>query len=186
MEKTIKLLEGEVQIQDLTFGKYISGEKIQERIESLGKKIAADHSKTSPVFVAVLNGAFIFCADLVRAANINCEVAFLKVQSYEGTSSTGELKQDFTFSKNIKDRHIIIVEDIVDKGHTMMHLLDHLKSQHPKSINIASFLYKPTACLYDIKIDYLGFEIPADFVVGYGLDYNGFGRNLRDLYRLNS
>ena len=186
MEKTLNMLEGKVQIGDLKFEKYIDAQKIQERIEVLGKKIAVDHADNSPVFVAVLNGAFVFCADLVRATTIDCEVAFLKVQSYEGTSSTGELKQDFTFSKDIKDRHIIIVEDIVDKGHTMMHLLDHLRLKEPKSISIASFLYKPTACLYDIKIDYLGFEIPADFVVGYGLDYNGYGRNLKDLYKLSS
>lgn len=186
MEKMVNMLEEEVQIGDLNFEKYISREKIKDRIEALGKKIAADHADNSPVFVAVLNGAFVFCADLIRATAIDCEVAFLKVQSYEGTSTTGVLKQDFTFSKNIKGRNIIIVEDIVDKGHTMMHLLDHLKSKAPQSISIASFLYKPTACLHEINIDYLGFEIPADFVVGYGLDYDGYGRNLRDLYRLRS
>ena len=180
----LNILEGEVQIEDLKFKRYISEEKIQERIKVLGEKIAEDNEDAKPIFVAVLNGGFVFCADLVRASKIECEVAFLKVRSYEGTTSTEEIKQDFTFSQNIENRNIIIVEDIVDKGHTMIHLLDYLKNRQPKSIKIASFLFKPEACLHDIQIDYTGFEIPPNFVVGYGLDYNGLGRNLKDLYTL--
>jgi len=184
MKKAVDLKDSKMQIQDLKFKKYISEEKIQERIKVLGKEVALENEEAKPIFIAVLNGGFVFCADLVRASSIECEIAFLKVHSYEGTNSTEEVKQDFTFSQNIKDRNIIIVEDIVDKGHTMIHLLEYLKPLQPKSIKIASFLFKPEACLYDIQIDYIAFEIPPDFVVGYGLDYNGLGRNLRDLYKL--
>lgn len=178
--------KGNIIIEDLEFRKYLSEEKIKHRIIRLAQKIDADFIGKKPLFITVLNGSFIFCSDLVRALNMDVEIEFLKVKSYEGLESSGEIKESINTLPNIEGRDLIIVEDIVDKGNTINHLHQALSKLNPASITVVSLLYKPAAYLFDINIDYVGFEIPNDFVVGYGLDYNGYGRSYRDLYVLDN
>ncbi|MEM9847342.1 MAG: hypoxanthine phosphoribosyltransferase [Bacteroidota bacterium] len=174
-----------IQIHDLHFMPYLSAAEIQARIEVLGQQIHRDHQDHRPVFVGILNGAFIFLADLVRAANIACEIAFMRVSSYEGTASTGVVKTIDGLSMEVKNRHVIIVEDIVDTGRTMQQLLTDFAVLEVASVSVATLLLKPDALLFpDLPLDYVGFEIPNKFVVGYGLDYNELGRNWNQIYQL--
>jgi hypoxanthine phosphoribosyltransferase len=174
-----------VRLGDLQFTPYISAAKIQARVKELGQQIAKDYQHTCPLIICILNGSFIFCSDLVRAISVDSEVQFLKVSSYRGTSSTGDMKMSFDTLPALEGREVIIVEDIVDKGHTI-HFLHQLFSEKPiGSLRLASLLLKPKAYEYEIPIDYIGFEIPNDFVVGYGLDYDQKGRNLPDIYTLH-
>jgi len=174
-----------VQLGDLRFTKFISATQIREKVIELGEQIHSDYRGTCPLIICILNGSFIFCSDLVRAIDMDCEVQFLKVSSYEGTSSTGKFKTAFDTLPNLEGRDLILIEDIIDQGHTI-HFLKTLFSEKPlASLKIASLLLKPDAYKYDIPIDYLGFKIPNNFVVGYGLDYNQMGRNLPDLYTLH-
>jgi len=177
-------MEQTVTIHDLTFEPYLSSSDIGERIEQLGKNIAADFQSKTPLFIAVLNGAFMFAADLIRACNIECEITFIRLSSYTGTRSTGEVKSIVGLKEEIKGRDIIVVEDIVDTGKTLSELIPQLTEKKPASISIATLLDKPAARTHDVKVDYRGFEVPDRFVLGYGLDYNGLGRNLKDLYQL--
>jgi len=173
-----------IKIHDLWFKPFLSKEELAARITELGQQIYQDHAKNRPIFICVLNGSFMFTADLVRAANIECEIAFMKVSSYEGTSSTGVVKTIYNIDISLENRHIIIVEDIVDTGRTMKKLLTDLGALKPASISIATLLLKPDALQYsDLEIDCVGFEIENRFVVGYGLDYNGLGRNWNSIYQ---
>ena len=168
----------QIQVHDLTFQPFLSKEAIAKRVQELGKHIAIHFLDKNPVFIAVLNGSFIFAADLMRACSIPCEVQFVRLSSYEGTSSTGTIKTVLGLNQDLEGRHLIIVEDIVDTGITMHHFLKTVKALKPASVSIATLLLKPDTFQYDYPLAYVGFEIPNKFVVGYGLDYNEYGRNL--------
>lgn len=173
-----------VTVHDKTFKPYISREQINARIETLGAEISKDYVGKRPLFIAILNGSFIFAADLFRVLDIEAEISFIKLASYKGTSTTGHVVTAIGMEEQLSGRHIIILEDIVDTGKTLYSFLPEIFQRNPASLRIASFLSKPEARLHEIQVDYIGFEIPNNFVVGYGLDYDGQGRNLPELYTL--
>jgi len=174
----------QIQVHDKFFKPFIERERIQERIGELGRQIDADYEGKRPLFLAVLNGSFIFAADLFRALTIEAEISFIKLASYKGTSSTGNVVTAIGLEENLHDRHVILLEDIIDTGKTLSSFIPEINSRQPASLKIASFLTKPEALQYDLKADYFGFEVPDKFVLGYGLDYDGLGRNLPELYEL--
>lgn len=171
-----------IQLKDKKFRTNIPSEEILKQVNRVAKEISQDYKSKSPLFIVVLNGAFMFASDMMKALDIDCEVSFVKLSSYQGTKSTEKVKEIIGLNQSIDGREIIIVEDIVDTGITMENLLEDLGKMKPKSIRIASLLYKPNSFQKDFKIDYVGFEIPDDFIVGYGLDYDQLGRNLSDIY----
>lgn len=173
-----------IQIKDKEFISYISEEMLLQRVREMGGKISRDFEGQSPVLLGVLNGSFMFLADLAKSISIPVEICFLKVSSYQGTNSTGKVKDMSSLDIDLKDRPAIIVEDIVDTGLSMNYLLGKIKKLGPKSVSIATLLTKPDALQHPVKVDYVGFEIPNKFVVGYGLDYDGYGRNLPAIYQL--
>ncbi len=173
-----------VTVRDKTFELSISSETIQKKIEELAGKISVDLKGKCPLFICVLNGSFIFTADLFKRISIEAEITFIRVSSYQGMQSSGVVKSIVGISDSLAGRTIVIVEDIVDTGDTAIYLIDEIKKQNPEKIYFASLLLKPKALRHDIKIDYTGFEVPNDFLVGYGLDYDGLGRNLQDIYKL--
>lgn len=175
---------GVVKIKDKTFKTSIPEAEILEKVKVVADRLNQDYEGKTPVFLAVLNGSFIFAADLMRMITIPSEISFVKYASYEGTSSTGSMKTLMGLNGDIKGRHIVIVEDIVDSGFTMQHMIEDLKKQEPASIEICSLLVKPGNLKVDLKINYAVMEIPNDFIVGYGLDYDQEGRNLRDIYTI--
>jgi hypoxanthine phosphoribosyltransferase len=174
----------QVQIHDKQFTLFIPSDYILNEVESLAKKLEADYNGKNPVFVVVLNGAFMFASDLLKFYNDNCDISFTKLSSYKGLSSSGTVNQQMEFMIDFNNRHVIIVEDIVDTGLTIESLTENLKIQNPASIEICSLLFKPEAFKGSIPPKYQGFVIANKFVVGYGLDYNERGRNLKDLYQL--
>ena len=171
-----------VQVKDKKFALYIPEEKILARVKEVAAKMDEDLRKKNPLFLVVLNGSFVFAADLLRNINFPCEITFVRVSSYEGDQSTGEVKQQLGIDFDIEGRDIIIVEDIVETGHSMTYLLDYLKAKNPASITICTLFFKPEKFLYEYKIDYTALSIGNEFIVGYGLDYNQLGRNLKDIY----
>ncbi|HMQ46973.1 MAG TPA: hypoxanthine phosphoribosyltransferase [Saprospiraceae bacterium] len=173
-----------VKIHDLEFEPFLSKALIADRVQELGIQISTDYEGKMPLFLGILNGAFVFAADLIRACSIPCEVAFMRLASYDGLQSSGAVRTLVGLDSNIKDRHVIVVEDIVDSGRTLSHLMPQLQALQPASLALATLLFKPDALESAVDIDYLAFEIPNRFVVGYGLDYNGLGRNLPDIYQL--
>lgn len=173
-----------VKIKDKTFETSISEEEIKQRVLAVAEQINKDMADKNPLLLAVLNGSFIFAADLMRGLTIPCEISFVKMASYEGTSSTGQMKQLIGINSDIKDRHIIIVEDIVESGFTMQTMLEQLKGLQPASIHICTLLLKPERLKVPLDIEYVAFRIPNDFILGYGLDYDQQGRQLRDIYTL--
>ena len=173
-----------VIVRDKNFGISLDSEKIQGRVSELAIQISTELKGEKPLFLCVLNGSVIFAADLFKQVTIEAEVAFIRVSSYEGTSSSGMVKSVMGISDDLKGRTIIIVEDIVDTGDTAIYLVDEIKKHNPRKILFASLLLKPLALRQKVQIDYLGFEVPNDFLVGYGLDYDGLGRNLPDIYKL--
>lgn len=177
MSKTVK-------IHDLVFEPYIKNIDIQKRVKEIADALAKDFSDKKPIFLAILNGSFVFAADLARACNFDHEVSFIKLTSYEGTTSTGKVTTQIGLQEDLTARDVIIVEDIIDTGTTIYTFLPTLKEYNPKSISVVSLLSKPSALKYPLTMDHIGFEIPNKFVVGYGLDYNGLGRNLKDIYQL--
>jgi hypoxanthine phosphoribosyltransferase len=174
-----------ISLHDKQFAPYISAEKISERVLVLAQQLN-ERFKTGepPVFLAVLNGSFMFAADLIKHINVNCEISFVKLASYQGTQSTGSIKTLIGLDVNIKDRTVVIIEDIVDTGKTLSEFLPVLQGYAPKEIIITTLLYKPKALKYPVNVSYFGFEVPNDFLVGYGLDYDGLGRNLGEIYKL--
>ncbi|PLX23629.1 MAG: hypoxanthine phosphoribosyltransferase [Marinilabiliales bacterium] len=177
----------QVKLHDKEFKVSISGNEIQEAIVKMAKKINADYKdKETPLFISILNGSFMFTADLFKHIDFVCEVTFLKLTSYRGTASTGAVRQLIGVNESIEGRDVIVLEDIVDTGITLEQILGQLKSFEPSSVRVASLLFKPEAYQKDLTIDYIGMEIPNDFIVGYGLDYDGLGRNLPDIYSLIS
>jgi len=159
----------------------LSESEIKKRVKELADTISKDYKDKSPIFIGILNGCYVFMADLLRELSISTEVDFVKIRSYEDDSSTGTIKFRKDISADIDDRHIIIVEDIIDSGFTISFLVNRLKEAGPKSVSVATILYKKTVAKLDFEIDYVGFEIPPEFVVGYGLDYNERYRHLKEV-----
>ena len=174
----------QVTYNGLTFEPYIKREKIQARIEELGKQITADCKGKQPLFLVVLNGAFPFASELFLNVDTDAEICFIRLQSYEGTSSTGSVKKLMGLTHSIKDRTVIVVEDIVDTGTTIDGLLNNLRKEEPRDIKVATLLFKPESLRCDVKPDYVGFAIPPKFIIGFGLDLDGQARNLKDIYVL--
>ncbi len=168
-------------IKDKTFVPFITAETIQSRVLELAAQISLDYSGKQPLVVGVLNGAVLFAADLFRNLTIPCEITFIRVASYQATESSGKLKQILGLSESITDRHLIVVEDIVDTGLTICEVCDQLRAGNPASIAIATLLFKPAALKKEVALDYVGFEIENRFVLGYGLDYDGLGRNTKEI-----
>ncbi|WP_207429303.1 hypoxanthine phosphoribosyltransferase [Pedobacter sp. SYSU D00535] len=177
-----------IQIEDKEFDLMLEYDQIKKRTRLLGIQLNVDYEDKVPVFIGVLNGSFLFMADLIKEIDISCELAFVKVSSYHGNdTSSGIVRELIGLDIDLKNRDVIIVEDIVDTGLTLIHILDTLKKLEPASINVCSLLLKPGSLQEDIEeITYVGFEIPNEFVVGYGLDYKGLGRNLKDIYRAST
>jgi len=173
-----------VEVKDKTFVPYLSEEELFNRISALGKQISLDYKGKQPVLLGVLNGAFMFLSDLAKNIDIAVEIQFVKVSSYEATASTGTVKDLIGLNIDLEGREVIIVEDIVDTGLSMKHILKTVHERKPSSVKIATLLLKPEALQEPISLDYVGFEIPNKFVVGYGLDYDGLGRNLKEIYQL--
>jgi hypoxanthine phosphoribosyltransferase len=173
-----------VKIHDKHFAPFISAEDIARSVVKMGQQITEDYRGKRPLFLSVLNGAFIFAADLVRAVDTDCDITFVKLTSYKGTSTTGNVQTVLGLDTDLRGRHIVIVEDIVDTGNTLHNFMKELTKNKPASIAIAACFFKPDALQHPLSIDYLGFEIPNKFIVGYGLDYDGLGRNLRDVLQL--
>lgn len=173
-----------VEIGDRQFERFIAKDTIKARIHELGKELATDYHDRFPLFIIVLNGAFMFAADLLRACAFECELQFVKLSSYQGTESTGVVKQIIGMQTSIKDRHVIIVEDIVDTGRTIQTMITSLEKDGPASVSVATLLIKPDCLLQPMDSPYVGFEIPDKFVIGYGLDLDGKARNLEDIYQL--
>lgn len=173
-----------IQLHDLLFTALFSEKKVQERVQELGFVITQEYHDKQPLFISILSGAFVFAADLMRAFDGNCEVGFVKLASYSGTQSSGSVQTVMGLENDLRDRHIIVVEDIVDSGRTLHFFLEHLRAQNPASICTVAFLRKPEAVEFPVQVDHVGFEIENRFVVGYGLDYDGLGRNLPGIYQL--
>lgn len=174
----------QVRVHDKIFQPFISKEAIQEQVLAIGKKIDEDYEGLNPLFLAVLNGSFIFAADLFRTITIEAEISFIKLASYKGTTSSGNIITAIGLEENLRNKHVIVLEDIIDTGKTLRSFLPDIEQRGVASLKVASFLTKPEALLFDIQADYKCFEIPNKFVVGYGLDYDGLGRNLPELYQL--
>ncbi len=177
MEKTVKL-------HDLHFVPFLSETQILEKVDEMAAQITQEYVDKRPLFLGVLNGAYIFAADLVRACEFECESSFIKLSSYRGTKSTDNLATLIGLAEPVEGRHVIIVEDIIDSGQTLNKFIPELMALGPASVEVAALLVKPEAMEYEVDIHFKGFEIPPAFVVGYGLDYDGLGRNLRDIYQL--
>ncbi|MBS1761413.1 MAG: hypoxanthine phosphoribosyltransferase [Bacteroidetes bacterium] len=173
-----------IQVHDKKFAPYISVEQIDEQISRLAREIDNDYKDKRPLFIGILNGSFIFAADLFKKLQIEAEISFIKLASYKGTRSTGNVITSIGLDESLKGRHVIILEDIVDTGKTLKEFLPQLYDQQPASLKVTSLLHKPDALQHPIKIDYLGFNVPNKFLLGYGLDYDGLGRNLKEIYRL--
>lgn len=171
-----------MQIKNLKFRKHIPESKIQKQIELLADEINKDYEKKTPVFLPVLNGSFMFASDLIKRLTIDCRISFTKVSSYSGTTSSGQLKSLIGHDESVFNQDIIIIEDIVDTGLTLQRILDELKDLGAKSVETVTLLRKKGARDKNIPVKYIGFDLEEEFVVGYGLDYDGLGRNLKDLY----
>lgn len=174
-----------VKLGEYTFSEYLDASTIQKKVVELGKQINKDYdSKEPPIVMALLNGAFIFAADLCRQFSFECQLQLLRVSSYKAMESTGQVIVDHSAEPNMEGRHVLIIEDIVDTGNTLAAYLPTLTDKGAKSVKVCSLLLKPNAIQHNLDIDYVGFEIPNEFVIGYGLDYNGRGRNLASIYSI--
>lgn len=171
-----------VTVKDKTFAISIPEAEILRRVDALAAEMSRKLEGKHPLFLSVLNGSFVFAADLVRRMTIPCEISFVRMSSYSGTSSTGQVKELIGLKEDLENRTVVVVEDIIDSGLTMKEMLALLRKKHPAEVYVASLLVKPDNLKVDIDIDYRCFDIPNDFIVGYGLDYDGEGRNLRDIY----
>jgi hypoxanthine phosphoribosyltransferase len=174
----------EIQVLDKKFVPYIDKATLAARVAELGKQINTDYQGEKPLFIAILNGSFMFASDLFKELTIDAEICFIKLASYKGTKSTGNVITSIGLDEPLTGRHVIVIEDIVDTGKTLSVFLPQLLVQDPKTLKIASLLHKPEALQHPITIDYLGFSVPNKFLLGYGLDYDGLGRNLKEIYQL--
>jgi hypoxanthine phosphoribosyltransferase len=173
-----------IQIHDKNFEPYLGAESIIQKVSLIASRINEDYAGKKPLFIAILNGAFMFASDLFKQVTIDAEICFIKLASYKGTKSSGQVITAIGLDIDLFNRHLIIIEDIVDTGKTLSVFLPQLNNQQPASLKIAALLHKPEASKYPLHIDYLGFTIPNKFVVGYGLDYDGLGRNIGEIYKL--
>ncbi len=175
--KKIKILDKEFEI-------FINKKEIENALNKIANQVNEDYKDKEVIFLGILNGSFMFASDLFKKLKVKAKITFLKLASYDGASSTGKVKRLIGINEVIEDKNLIILEDIVDTGITIDHIIRQLKGYEPKEIKIASFLYKPDSDKKKIPIDYIGIEIPNDFIVGYGLDYDGYGRNLEEIYKI--
>jgi hypoxanthine phosphoribosyltransferase len=173
-----------VRLHDIDFELFIPEAQVNEAVERLAGELRAKYADKRPLFIGVLNGAFFFATELLKRLNITCEITFVKVASYHGTSSTGTVSDLIGLNERIEGRHVVVLEDIVDTGNTVRHILDSLADHHPASVSIAALLFKPEAYTQDIPIEHVALRIPNAFVVGSGLDHDGLGRNLPGIYRI--
>ena len=176
------MMDKRIKLHDKSFRVLIPAEEIDKAVARVAERLDERYNGKTPIFLGVLNGSFLFLSDLIRKVSFDNELAFVKISSYEGTDSTGCVKQQLGVDIDIEGRDIIIVEDIVETGHSMAYLLDYLKPMNPASISICTLFFKPEKFLYEYKIDYTALSIGNEFIVGYGLDYNQLGRNLKDIY----
>ena len=173
-----------VKVLDKTFEVSIPEAEIKERVKAVAQQLSHDMEGKNPLLLAVLNGSFIFAADLMREMTIPCEISFVKLASYQGTTSTGKIHEVLGINEDLTGRHVVIVEDIVDTGLTMKRMVESLGTRKPASVHICALLVKPDKLQVDLDIEYTAMKIPNDFIVGYGLDYNQHGRELKDIYTL--
>ena len=173
-----------IKVHDKEFEIFIHGDRLQKVISEMAEQINNDLAGKEVIFMGILNGAFMFASDLVRQIRLDCQITFLKLASYTGTSSTGNVKRLIGINEDIHNKTVVILEDIVDTGVTLEDIIKQLTGYEPREIRVATMLLKPEAYLKNITIDYVGIEIPREFVVGYGLDYEGYARNLTDIYKV--
>ena len=173
-----------IRVHDKSFAIYLSEKTIQQRVKEMAEAISKDYAGRRPLFIAILNGSFMFAADLFKHLTIEAELCFIKLASYKGMKSSGNVVTSIGLEDDLFGKEVIIVEDIVDTGKTLHKFLPKLMHQQPKSLKIATLLHKSEATEYPLTLDYIGFDIPNKFVVGYGLDYDGLGRNLKEIYQL--
>lgn len=177
-------MEDRVQLHDKVFEKYIDQEQIKQSVERLGKEMTGDLAEKNPLFLVVLNGAFVFAADLLRYFKYDCDISFIKLSSYVGTKSSHTVREVIGLDRNVKGRTVVLIEDIIDTGITMEHIMAQMKQMEAHEVKLATLLFKPDAFEKDFPIDYIGMKIPNGFIVGCGLDYDGKGRNLPDIYKI--
>ncbi len=173
-----------MRVHDKTFEPYLSEGEIAEKIRVVAGRINKDYKDKRPLFIAILNGSFMFASDLFKEISIEAEICFIKLASYKGTKSSGHVITAIGLDIDLIGRHVVILEDIVDTGKTLSEFLPQLEHQQPASLKIAALLHKPDATVYPITVDYLGFSVPDEFLLGYGLDYDGLGRNIPSIYKL--
>ncbi|MFD2786700.1 hypoxanthine phosphoribosyltransferase [Hymenobacter rubripertinctus] len=172
-----------ISLHNKQFEPYLSAQELTTAIRDVAARLNQEYAGQQLLFVVVLNGSFMFAADLLKEISLPCEVCFIRVASYQGTSSTGEVKQVLGLTEDLRGRHVVILEDIVDTGHTMRMLLDTLGAQAPASLEVATLFLKPECLQHELALRYVGLSIPNDFIVGYGLDFDGLGRNYPDVYK---
>ncbi len=173
-----------VKVHDKLFELSINENAIQKEVTRIAKEMNSELADKDPIFMGILNGAFMFASDLYKQLTFPCQITFLKLASYSGTSSTGTVKQLIGINRDLKDRVVVVLEDIVDTGITLETIIRQLSGYEPAEIKVATFLHKPDATIKEVKLDYVGMEIPNDFIIGYGLDYDGYGRNFKEIYQL--
>ena len=173
-----------IKVRDKQFELFISEDSIQREVRRIAEEMNRDLADKDPIFLGILNGAFMFASDLYKQLTFPCQITFLKLASYSGTQSTGSVKQLIGINLDLKDRFVVVLEDIVDTGVTLETIIRQLSGYEPSDIRVATFLHKPEATVREVKLDYVGMEIPNDFILGYGLDYDGYGRNFREIYQL--
>jgi hypoxanthine phosphoribosyltransferase len=178
------MTQNTIQVKDKQFRISIYSEEIQKNIVEMAEKMNHDLAGKDVIFLGILNGCFMFAGDLFKHISINCKISFLKLASYQGTSSSGAVKQLIGINENIEGKTVVILEDIVDTGNTLDNIIKQLRGFEPAEIKVATLLYKPDVYNKDFTIDYYGFKIPNDFIIGYGLDYDGYGRNKKDIYTI--
>lgn len=175
---------GVVKIKDKSFRPSIPEAEIKSRVKAVAQQISRDMAGKTPLFLGVLNGSFVFASDLMREMTIPCEISFVKLASYQGTTSTGKVKEVIGVNEDLSGRTVIIVEDIVESGQTMKQMMESLGTRNPESVHICTLFFKPDKLQEELTLDYVAFRIPDDFIVGYGLDYDGLGRELKDVYTI--
>src|ERR1035437_70156 len=173
-----------IKVHDKEFKPYLTAAQIEEQVKRIASEINRDYLNKRPLCIAILNGVFMFASDLFKELSIEAEICFIKLASYKGAKSSGQVMTAIGLNADIFGRDVIIIEDIVDTGNTLFNFLPQVMHQHPASLKIAALLHKPEASLHPVKIDYLGFTVPDKFLLGYGLDYNGLGRNIKEIYQL--
>jgi len=174
----------DIWVRDKKFSLFLTEDEISEGIKNVAEHIRQDLEDKDPLFICVLNGAFMFTSDLIKQLNFPCEVCFIRLKSYNGTKREGKVKEIFGLIEEVKNRHVVVFEDIIDTGYTVHGLIENLNRQNPASLRVATLLFKPEALQLAIKPDYVAIKIPNEFIVGYGLDYEGHGRNLRNIYKI--